>query len=205
MRCSSTVWKIALLVCMAVVGLSGCRPRVTPNTDVRDTEFNRRVVEFCEEYRRAVERRNVALLLKFADPNYYEDGGNIDATDDIDYAGLREYLQTRFAEALRDPLSGRLPGARRRRVRRLHLQRELQAAHRRRRGVAAAGGGQPPGAAPPRGHLHDPPRHVSARRAQTEGRAHAENEPTATRAAPVLPAHGTGEAAETAGPPDQSS
>ncbi len=99
MRCSSTVWKIALLVCMAVLGLSGCRPRVIPNTDVRDTEFNRRVVEFCEEYRRAVERRNVALLLKFADPNYYEDGGNIDATDDIDYAGLREYLQTRFAEA----------------------------------------------------------------------------------------------------------
>lgn len=92
-----TLLKVGLGLCL-VVGLWGCKPRVIPNTDVKDTDFNRRVVEFCEEYRRAVERRNVSLLLKFADPDYYEDGGNIDATDDIDYAGLREYLQTRFAD-----------------------------------------------------------------------------------------------------------
>lgn len=97
MRQSLTVLKIGLLLSL-VLGLFGCQPRLIPNTDVRDTEFNRRVVEFCEEYRRAVERRNIPLLLKFADPDYYEDGGNVDATDDIDYAGLREYLQTRFAD-----------------------------------------------------------------------------------------------------------
>jgi hypothetical protein len=75
---------------------TGCSKQYIPNTDVEENEFNRKVVEFCEEYRRAVERRNVALLLKLADKNYYEDGGNIDASDDIDYAGLKEFLETKF-------------------------------------------------------------------------------------------------------------
>lgn len=76
--------------------LSGCTRQLIPNTDVDDTPLNRKVVEFCEEYRRAVERRNVGLLLKLAAPSYYEDGGNIDPSDDLDYAGLREYLHDRF-------------------------------------------------------------------------------------------------------------
>jgi len=73
-----------------------CSKQFIPNTDVEDNAFNRRVIEFCEEYRRAVERRNVGLLLKLADQRYYEDGGNIDAADDLDYAGLKEYLTNRF-------------------------------------------------------------------------------------------------------------
>jgi hypothetical protein len=78
--------------------LAACMPKYIPNTDVEDTEENRRIIEFCEEYRRAVERRNVAMLLKLAHPSYYEDGGNIDASDDLDYAGLKEYLETQFAQ-----------------------------------------------------------------------------------------------------------
>lgn len=87
-----------LLGALALGGAVGCRPNYIPNTDVEDTEFNRRAVEFCEEYRRALERRNVGALLQLADESYYEDGGNIDATDDIDYAGLREFLETKFRE-----------------------------------------------------------------------------------------------------------
>ncbi|MFO7179544.1 MAG: hypothetical protein DIU78_012680 [Pseudomonadota bacterium] len=77
-------------------GSIGCATHYLPNTDVEATELNRRVIEFCEEYRRAVERRNVPLLLKFAHPNYYEDGGTVSTSDDLDYAGLREYLEGRF-------------------------------------------------------------------------------------------------------------
>jgi hypothetical protein len=88
-----------LLIALFVTGTSvACTPKYIPNTDVDDTEPNRKIVEFCEEYRRAVEKRNIALLLKLAHPSYYEDGGNIDATDDLDYAGLRDYLESRFAE-----------------------------------------------------------------------------------------------------------
>lgn len=88
----------AALLLVAALSLLGCAKQYIPNTQVEDTPFNRKVVEFCEEYRKAVERRNTALLIDLAHPTYYEDGGNVDAQDDLDYAGLREYLETKFAE-----------------------------------------------------------------------------------------------------------
>src|SRR5690606_26854894 len=77
----------------------GCTQQLIPNTDVADTPDNRKVIEFCEEYRRAVETRKVGFLLSLAHPKYYEDGGNIDAADDIDREGLKEFLRDRFSEA----------------------------------------------------------------------------------------------------------
>ncbi|HVU05332.1 MAG TPA: hypothetical protein VHE30_26475 [Polyangiaceae bacterium] len=76
----------------------GCATHYIPNTDVEDTDSNRRVIEFCEDYRHAVEMRNVDKLLKMAHPKYYEDGGNADATDDLDYAGLKSYLEDKFKQ-----------------------------------------------------------------------------------------------------------
>jgi hypothetical protein len=86
-------WVLALLL---VVG--GCATHYIPNTDVEDNDENRKVIAFCEKYRHAVEERNVPLLLDMASPRYYEDGGNVDATDDMDFAGLREYLEGRFKD-----------------------------------------------------------------------------------------------------------
>ena len=76
----------------------GCTQMTIPNTDVEDTAFNRDAVDFCEKYRHAVERRNVPLLLKFADQKYYEDGGSTDTSDDLDYAGLKAYLEGKFKD-----------------------------------------------------------------------------------------------------------
>jgi hypothetical protein len=78
---------------------AGCATRYIPNTDVEDTDDNRKVIAFCEKYRHAVEERNVPLLLEMASSAYYEDGGNVDATDDMDYAGLKDYLDGKFKEA----------------------------------------------------------------------------------------------------------
>ncbi len=89
----------ALISCMVVAALSaGCTTHYIPNTDVEDTDDNRRIIDFCEQYRHAVESRNVPMLLKLADPRYYEDGGNADSSDDLDYAGLREYLEDEFKQ-----------------------------------------------------------------------------------------------------------
>lgn len=81
---------------LALWALTGCSHDYIPNTQVDDSDFNRQVIAFCEDYRHAVERRNTGLLLKLADPKYYEDGGNVDASDDLDFAGLKEYLEKRF-------------------------------------------------------------------------------------------------------------
>jgi hypothetical protein len=90
---------VSLLLAASVGVLPGCTTHYIPNTDVEDTEHNRKLVAFCEQYRHAVERKNIGMLLKLASPKYYEDGGNVDASDDIDYAGLQEYLSTKFQDA----------------------------------------------------------------------------------------------------------
>jgi hypothetical protein len=77
---------------------TGCASRYIPNTDVEDTDENREVIKFCEQYRRALEAKNVPLLLSMASPRYYEDGGNVDPSDDLDYEGLREWLLGRFQD-----------------------------------------------------------------------------------------------------------
>jgi hypothetical protein len=76
----------------------GCSREYLPNTDVEDTELNRKIVEFCEDYRKAVERKNIGLLLKLAHEKYYEDGATIDTSDDLDRVGLQGYLHTKFKD-----------------------------------------------------------------------------------------------------------
>jgi hypothetical protein len=89
----------AVALLLAGSATLGCATHYIPNTDVEDTELNRKIVTFAEKYRRAVEQKDLVTLLKCASPKYYEDGGNVDASDDIDYAGLRAYLTSRFLDA----------------------------------------------------------------------------------------------------------
>ena len=77
---------------------AGCAVQYIPNTDVEDNDENRKIISFCEKYRHAVEERNVPLLLGMAAESYFEDGGNVDSADDMDYTGLREYLEGRFKD-----------------------------------------------------------------------------------------------------------
>ena len=79
--------------------LGACTRQLIPNTDLDDTWQNRELVEFCENYRKAVEKADVEALMRMAHPDYYEDGGNVDATDDLDYSGLRGYLEKEFVKA----------------------------------------------------------------------------------------------------------
>jgi len=92
--------RVAVL-CIAGASLAsaGCSPRFIPNTDVVDNAENRRIVVFCEAYRKAVERKDIPTLLGMAAPGYYEEGPNADASDDIDYAGLRDYLTHKYESA----------------------------------------------------------------------------------------------------------
>lgn len=94
-----SLWAKAALVAVLAAPTAGCSKYYIQNTDVEDTDENREIVAFCELYRHALERKDIAALLDLASPHYYEDGGNVDASDDIDYAGLREYLLEKFEDA----------------------------------------------------------------------------------------------------------
>jgi hypothetical protein len=98
LRLQRTAFLFSALLALAAP-VSGCATHYIPNSDVEDNDDNRKLIEFCERYRHAVELKDVATLLKLAAPNYYEDGGNVDPSDDIDYAGLKTYLTTKFQEA----------------------------------------------------------------------------------------------------------
>jgi hypothetical protein len=95
---------LTLFFAAATAGLlAGCATRYIPNTDVEDTEDNKRIITFCEKYRHAVELKDTDVLTSMASKDYYEDGGNVDASDDLDYEGLLDYLKNKFdaAQAIR--------------------------------------------------------------------------------------------------------
>lgn len=81
---------------LGLLALAGCSHDFIPNTQVEDSDFNRQVIAYCEDYRHAVERRNTSVLLHMADPKYYEDGGTVDTSDDLDLEGLKAYLDKEF-------------------------------------------------------------------------------------------------------------
>lgn len=91
--------KLAVLIAAGSLAfLSGCSKTMIPNTDVEDTSANRKVIGFCEEYRHAVEDKDVGKLLAMASPRYFEDGGNTNPEDDIDFDGLKDFLQSTFVK-----------------------------------------------------------------------------------------------------------
>ncbi|HZU81454.1 MAG TPA: nuclear transport factor 2 family protein [Polyangiaceae bacterium] len=89
---TTTQLRIALFALAAVA----CSKAYIPNTDVEDTGENRHIIEFCEQYRHALEDKNVAQLLKLMSPAYFEDGGNTRSEDDADYDKIREFLTGDF-------------------------------------------------------------------------------------------------------------
>jgi hypothetical protein len=94
--------KLAVLALSSSLALAafvqGCGTSYIPNTDVEDNSENRKVIAFCEDYRHAVEDKDVGRLVKFASPRYFEDGGNTNPEDDIDFDGLKDYLTAKFVQ-----------------------------------------------------------------------------------------------------------
>jgi hypothetical protein len=79
-----------------VVLVTGCSQAYIANTDVEDNTPNRKVVTFCEDYRHAVEDRNIVRLLAMASPRYHEDSGTPAGDDDMDFDGLKGFLTAQF-------------------------------------------------------------------------------------------------------------
>jgi len=86
---------LAALLLFALT-VTGCSKTFIPNTDVPDNAANRKVILFCEQYRHAVEEKNVGQLLKLASPGYHKRG--IGSDDDVDFISLREFLTNTFQQ-----------------------------------------------------------------------------------------------------------
>ncbi|MCP4500346.1 MAG: hypothetical protein GY822_10340 [Deltaproteobacteria bacterium] len=84
---------LSLLLALAPLG---CKPDLLPGTSLEDSEENRSVVEFMNEYKRAVESRSAEGVLKLVAPDYYEDMGTVSQEDDYGLEKLKRDLQTNF-------------------------------------------------------------------------------------------------------------
>jgi hypothetical protein len=80
--------------------LTACNHDVIPNTTVEDTEENRKVVDFVELYRNAVEKRDEVALGKLASENYFDDMGTPAGDDDMDREALLVGLKRMREEIL---------------------------------------------------------------------------------------------------------
>jgi hypothetical protein len=86
--------------CALLLAAAGCQKNI-PNTTVKDTPENRAVITFMENYRNAVEARDVGALLAMAHPQYLDDNGTPSGDDDLDYRGLQKKL-SRWRERVTD-------------------------------------------------------------------------------------------------------
>ena len=91
--------RLAVIVCaFGLVGGAGCAHRdVIPGTNVVDNEVNRAIVKTVEDYRQAIESRDVDRLLMLASDRYSEDSGTPRTDDDYRYEGLKHVLTTRLS------------------------------------------------------------------------------------------------------------
>ena len=100
MMCCIRQVVFAAVLCVSLAAAAGCDKNI-PNTTVKDTPENRSVITFMENYRNAVESRDVGALLAMAHPQYLDDNGTPSGDDDIDYRGLQKKL-SRWRERVTD-------------------------------------------------------------------------------------------------------
>lgn len=85
-------FKKTVFVALSLLMGVGCAHTTIPNTFVEDTKENRRVLEFVDQYRKAVEAQDLGALLSLASERYFDDMGTPQGDDDIDYNALKEGL-----------------------------------------------------------------------------------------------------------------
>jgi hypothetical protein len=75
---------LSLLIALITIFAAGCSSKNIKDTDVRDTAFNREIVEVVERYRRAIETRDSDALKAMLSRRYYENASTTE-TDQDDY------------------------------------------------------------------------------------------------------------------------
>lgn len=71
-------------------------PQIAKDAEIEDTPDHRALLAAVEQYRAALEQRDVSALLALASKNYYEDAGTTATDDDYSYDGLVKILKERL-------------------------------------------------------------------------------------------------------------
>jgi hypothetical protein len=72
--------------------LTACSPTLIPNTQIRDTEDNRAILDIVREYKNAFEAKDAKAIAALASPRY------LDARDSVSKETLTQDLEKDFAK-----------------------------------------------------------------------------------------------------------
>ncbi len=87
-----------LALAAAARAAAACAARRIPNTDIRDTADNRAIYSVIEAYGQAMRNKDAAAVLALVAPDYFDDAGTPDPSDDLDRAKLERALPADFAK-----------------------------------------------------------------------------------------------------------
>jgi ketosteroid isomerase-like protein len=80
--------RLAILLVLA----AACAARVLPGTDVRDTHDTRAIYEVIQQWVKAMNERNAPGVLALVAPDYFDDAGTPDPSDDLDRGRLEKAI-----------------------------------------------------------------------------------------------------------------
>lgn len=83
---------------LVVLALFACKKNDKyPETNIPKSSENDEIIQVVVKYQKAFEQRDLELLLDMASPDYYEDRGTLDQSDDYGLTELRTELSQRFS------------------------------------------------------------------------------------------------------------
>lgn len=84
---------------LALLAVTSCTTKYIGNTRIEDTSENRDILRVIEQYRRAMDDKDVQRILELCADDFFEDPGTPgDPSDDYDKIGLRTRLEETFAK-----------------------------------------------------------------------------------------------------------
>jgi len=87
------------LLALAAALAAGCAPKHLPGTEIPDTNDTRAIYGTLEQYRQALEKRDVDAILALVAPSYYDTAGTPDPSDDLDRPRLEAALRDQLPKA----------------------------------------------------------------------------------------------------------
>ncbi|MEM1024135.1 MAG: nuclear transport factor 2 family protein [Myxococcota bacterium] len=80
---------------------AGCAHSTIGDTDIRDTQENREILQLVREYRDALQSLDADAVLELVSETYYESNANSSDEDDYDYHQLAQSLHEDFSRTRR--------------------------------------------------------------------------------------------------------
>ncbi len=90
MNLRSAAALLALLV-------GACTPRLLPGTQIEETRQTRPIYDVVKAYAEAMQKKDAAAVLALVAPDYFDDAGTPDPSDDLDRGRLEKALTEDFA------------------------------------------------------------------------------------------------------------